>query len=776
MVFGIETNGVLEPSFNEPFIKTVDFNNGTKEMIIDYYNGTRNCVTETFIEKTATPLSHSNEIKQGDTTVSSEPVTFKTKRANMVSLAPLDTTVKYANTTQTAVLQQQMMMGFTYTLAYWQQQWSKEIDWWVFRWYFAVGIDIDIQFGLRLPISITLEYPEQMIAGNNYIIHVTLDPIDMPNFDELLLTFKANIWAQASGFGIDVPRTVLFGPDIDGSKTFVTPLGSDVASLFHELKFNVFEIIKKMLSISLELKEAMDLISKFVVPYLVVQLTFGSNQITAKANTFGDARVVEGADLNWLEPNQTVNFLVNADEYDSATNYSRLILSDFKYYFTKFEADFDLEFDLNEIINRFGIEDPPPFRLYTLDLSKITGIFGAPYLASYPGYPGSIYATIYVQRVGISDPQPPLPEDVVISYAYAAQHRVFAGEILNITVGTKNLGSMSETFNVTVYADSSAIDVKLVQGLTPGEERSLTFVWNTTGFSPSHIYNITAKASEIPNEIDLYNNVLSAGIIEIVLQPPIANFTYSPMPPIVNQTTTFNASNSIPGHGTLVSYIWDFGDGNNLTTANPVVRHVFANYGNYTITLTVIDSEGLNDTVWEFIDVNPEAGHDVAIMDIVLYQGWAYQGQTLNITVIITNKGNHTETVEVRLYHNISAGEAIDIKTTNLKPGENETLTYTWNTSHAPYCHNYTLMAIAGISFDSKPADNIRLSHVKVRIPGDINEDGTVDIVDISRAARAFGTYPRHPRWDPDADQNGDGKINIVDLTLIALHWKTKCP
>lgn len=51
--------------------------------------------------------------------------------------------------------------------------------------------------------------------------------------------------------------------------------------------------------------------------------------------------------------------------------------------------------------------------------------------------------------------------------------------------------------------------------------------------------------------------------------------------------------------------------------------------------------------------------------------------------------------------------------------------------------------------------------------PCDIDRDHKVNILDISIAA-AFGTKPGDPRWNPAADINGDGQVNIVDLAWIA--------
>ncbi|MBS7270323.1 MAG: hypothetical protein KIH10_15995 [Candidatus Freyarchaeota archaeon] len=59
---------------------------------------------------------------------------------------------------------------------------------------------------------------------------------------------------------------------------------------------------------------------------------------------------------------------------------------------------------------------------------------------------------------------------------------------------------------------------------------------------------------------------------------------------------------------------------------------------------------------------------------------------------------------------------------------------------------------------------------------GDVNFDHEVDVRDISRVARAFGSYasPPHPKWDPRADVTGptpfvpDGFVDMRDITLVA--------
>jgi len=64
---------------------------------------------------------------------------------------------------------------------------------------------------------------------------------------------------------------------------------------------------------------------------------------------------------------------------------------------------------------------------------------------------------------------------------------------------------------------------------------------------------------------------------------------------------TFDGSSSFDHEGEIVSYLWDFGDGdyeNEITTI-----HVYESMGVYPVTLTVVDNEGneVNDSTWAFI-------------------------------------------------------------------------------------------------------------------------------------------------------------------------------
>jgi len=71
--------------------------------------------------------------------------------------------------------------------------------------------------------------------------------------------------------------------------------------------------------------------------------------------------------------------------------------------------------------------------------------------------------------------------------------------------------------------------------------------------------------------------------------PPTANAN-GPYTGIEGQPVEFNASASYDPEGMPLTYYWEFGDGNKTVTTQPTITHIYAQEGNYTVTLIVNDS------------------------------------------------------------------------------------------------------------------------------------------------------------------------------------------
>jgi PKD repeat protein len=89
-----------------------------------------------------------------------------------------------------------------------------------------------------------------------------------------------------------------------------------------------------------------------------------------------------------------------------------------------------------------------------------------------------------------------------------------------------------------------------------------------------------------------------------IKSPPIASFSYYPDNPIVNETITFNASNSTDPDGTIENYEWDFGDGEKAE--GEIATHSYSSAKNYTVKLTVTDNEGATNSTAEIINIEIE--------------------------------------------------------------------------------------------------------------------------------------------------------------------------
>ncbi len=79
--------------------------------------------------------------------------------------------------------------------------------------------------------------------------------------------------------------------------------------------------------------------------------------------------------------------------------------------------------------------------------------------------------------------------------------------------------------------------------------------------------------------------------------PPVANFTFVTARLKVTFTDT-----SYDSDGTIVSWLWNFGDGTTSTTRNPIKRYSRA--GTYTVTLTVTDNGGATGNISKPVTVS----------------------------------------------------------------------------------------------------------------------------------------------------------------------------
>lgn len=131
---------------------------------------------------------------------------------------------------------------------------------------------------------------------------------------------------------------------------------------------------------------------------------------------------------------------------------------------------------------------------------------------------------------------------------------------------------------------------RLDAGLASGDGvlAEVTFKVTASGSSVIDLFDTKLFDASV-NPID--HNV-GGGVFDTTY--PFVDFTITPPNPIPGELATFDASVCYdPDGGDIVSYEWDFGDGDKATTSDPIVTHTYADYRlePYHVTLTCTDDE-----------------------------------------------------------------------------------------------------------------------------------------------------------------------------------------
>jgi hypothetical protein len=157
------------------------------------------------------------------------------------------------------------------------------------------------------------------------------------------------------------------------------------------------------------------------------------------------------------------------------------------------------------------------------------------------------------------------------------------------------------------------------------------------------------------------------------ISQPVASFSYSPLLPIAGESITFDASSSSPGwNGTqtmlIVSYTWDFGDGNVTPSVRSTIVHGYTYAGSFNVTLTVFDSENMNSscsntvivtmpTSAKFLKINltsyvtieePMVGYPAVVRDDITVSN-VFNFTLHNVTVIVEAQPYESAPFEIDL-------------------------------------------------------------------------------------------------------------------------------
>lgn len=109
-----------------------------------------------------------------------------------------------------------------------------------------------------------------------------------------------------------------------------------------------------------------------------------------------------------------------------------------------------------------------------------------------------------------------MAHDVSIKNVTTSQTIVHRGyTTMYVYVQVANEGNCTETVAVTAFYNATAIRTMTIVGLAPNSDIQLTFPWS--GGVPYGPYVISAKASPVPDELDLTDNSFTDGIVKVTI-------------------------------------------------------------------------------------------------------------------------------------------------------------------------------------------------------------------------------------------------------------------
>lgn len=246
--------------------------------------------------------------------------------------------------------------------------------------------------------------------------------------------------------------------------------------------------------------------------------------------------------------------------------------------------------------------------------------------------------------------------------------------------------------------------------------------------------------------------------ITVLNVPPIANFSYSPMFPTVHEVITFTDT-STDSDGSIVSWSWDFGDGNISLVQHPT--HTYLIVGNYTVTLTVADDDGTDNSSTRQITVTspsiPFIINEYPTNNSISIQRPPAE---LHITIGVP-KGN---SIDVSLRWKNHSGQWYTLQTyTSVGNG---TYNFILPTANDWIWGNTTYLWSVNVT-DGTSWANETYSFTTGGSRYDVNNNGLVNFQD---AGLVWTHRTSLVSYDGLYDVNQDGKVNFQDTGLTWMH------
>src|SRR2546422_821820 len=300
-----------------------------------------------------------------------------------------------------------------------------------------------------------------------------------------------------------------------------------------------------------------------------------------------------------------------------------------------------------------------------------------------------------------------LLDGTTVTQSFSADVRTIAGSgflltAANLTAGEPLFLDSPVTINATIASIfvGAIRQASLLSFSSPFVGAVLTGEWDqNTGL----LLELNETISGMRFDIRMVDTNIWTPTRDVPPIPAFAPSTSTNIPP--GSTVNFNASRSYdPDAGdSIISYDWNFGDGQSATTTVPATSHIYTANGTYTVTLTVTDTHAVSQS--SFLTVRVGLIHDLAITQVTVSNSTAVVGQIVHIQVLVTNLGDFNDIANVTV---TSGGFTLaPSQSFFLFPGSTFFLNFDWNTtSFAPGVYPITA-TVAPVPGETILANNV---------------------------------------------------------------------
>ena len=209
--------------------------------------------------------------------------------------------------------------------------------------------------------------------------------------------------------------------------------------------------------------------------------------------------------------------------------------------------------------------------------------------------------------------------------------------LLNLADMTHKTFSLTENNTIYLVVNQEKIenasDIEITDmvgfGIDIIEFRSLPAEGNSSALNPSGDKSIGRKWSTTTESyVDTDNNQNDFEIQEptpkiknqspesAANELPVAQFSYVPENPIINQEILFDTSSSTDPDGQIISFIWDFGDENYTTTNQATTTHSYSTSSEFLVRLVVQDNQGATSSATTTLTIGERLTLSVVINEI----------------------------------------------------------------------------------------------------------------------------------------------------------------